>query len=77
LDLIGDTAGTVRHFRVDGRIHPVEFMPLTGMLETLAECFVLGVFYVGKRGLLEMDDGQFAAVAARINPDVALWHTEQ
>lgn len=77
LDLIGDPVGTVRHFRIDERIHPVEFMSLTGMLETLAECFESGVFYVHKRGYLEMDDSQFAAVAARVNPDVAWWHTEQ
>ena len=41
-----------------------------------AECFELGVFYLDDHRYLEMDDGQFAAVAARINPDVAWWHAE-
>jgi len=36
----------------------------------------LGVFYLDDHRYLEMDDGQFAAVAARINPDVAWWHAE-
>ena len=68
-----DDYGSVVHFRIDDSEHPIEFGSLRAMLETLAAAFVRGVFYIDRSAYLEMDDMQFAALAATMNDDVAYW----
>ncbi len=66
-------AGAVRHFRIEEAEHPIEFSSLSAMLATLAEGFDRGVFYVDRRGYLEMDDLVFDRLASELNPDVNFW----
>jgi len=74
LETAGSNAGSIRHFRIDEREHPIEFESLAEMLTTLAEAFQQGVFYVDDHGYLEMDDLKFAALAAQLNPTVPWWN---
>lgn len=66
-------ASRIRHFRIDESHHPIEFMSIVDMFRTLAEAFDRHVFYVDSEGYLEMDDLEFAALAAQLNPDVDWW----
>lgn len=74
LETTGNDGGSVRHFRIDEREHPIEFESLGAMLRTLAEAFEQGVFYVDDHGCLEMDDLKFALLAAQINLTVPWWN---
>jgi hypothetical protein len=60
-------------FMVDSESHPVEYESLAHMLDTLAECFAEGAFFVDDQGNLEMDDSRHAQIARRNNPGVPLW----
>ena len=66
-DLGGDTAGVVRHFRIEETEHPIEFLTIDDMLTTIAAGFRRGVFYVDADGYLEMDDLAFGPLAAELN----------
>jgi hypothetical protein len=70
---IQDRAERVVGFLVDQPDHPVEYQNLQAMLETLADCFDDGVFFIDKRGYLEMNDVRHAEFARRHSPDVDLW----
>ncbi|MDM8084330.1 hypothetical protein QUV83_06095 [Cellulomonas cellasea] len=72
-DLGGEMAGSVRHFRIDESEHPVDFLTLADMARTMAAAFDRGVFFVDSHGHLEMNDLDFAAVAAELNPRVPWW----
>jgi cell wall assembly regulator SMI1 len=65
--------GGIVHFRIEDSYHPIEFASLEAMLQTLAAAFDRAVFYVDANGYLEMDDMQFAALAASLNADVPYW----
>jgi cell wall assembly regulator SMI1 len=73
LDLSHDSEAPVRHFRIDEREHPVEYHSLGDFINTIAEAFARSVFFVDERGFLEMDDLQFAGLAAELNPEVPWW----
>jgi len=73
VDLTAGGTGAVRHFRNDDTEHPVEFASLTDLVRTLAEGFERHVFFVDDDGYLEMDDDQFGALAAQMNPSVPWW----
>lgn len=72
-DLSGEPAGVVRHFRIEESEHPVEFLTIGSMLTTIAAGFEQTVFFVDGNGYLEMNDLDYAAVAARLNPGVPWW----
>lgn len=74
LDLGAPTANPVRYFRIEESEHPVEFSSVRAMMATLAAAFDRGVFFVDSNGYLEMDDLEFAGVAAEINPYIPWWH---
>lgn len=72
---LGVSEAPVRHFRIDEVDHPVEFESLPDMLNTVAEGFGRGVFYVDPEGYLEMNDLPFANLAAETNPSIAWWRS--
>lgn len=53
--------------------HPVQYLSLAAMLETLADCFEQGVFFVDREGLLDMDWDGYCIVGRKINPGVDFW----
>lgn len=63
----------VRHFRIEEPTHPIEFDSIGDMLRTLAAAFERGIFYVDGDHHLEMDDRDFSALAAQLNPNVLWW----
>ena len=65
-----DNFGRIVHFRIEESDHPIEFASVEMMLKTLIAAFDLGVIYVDADGYLEMDDLQFAELAASPNTDV-------
>ena len=73
---VSDTAhdGAIRRFRLEYSEHPIEFISLSSMVETIAIAYQSQVITVDTDGWLDQDDDAFAAVAARVNPDVAWWH---
>lgn len=73
VELGHQSCGAVRHFRIDETDHPIEFRSVFDMMSTLAAGFDLGVFFVDEYGYLEMNDPQFADLAATMNPSVAWW----
>jgi len=73
VDLNASQQGAVRHFRIEESVHPVEFLTLSDMLRTIAAGFERGLFFVDAGGYLEMDDIEFAALAADLNPAVGWW----
>lgn len=73
VDLSSSASSPVRHFRIDELEHPIEFSSLSSLLETLAEAFERGVFFVDPGGYLEMSDRAFGDLAAELNPDVDWW----
>ncbi|MBB2974948.1 hypothetical protein FHX49_000489 [Microbacterium endophyticum] len=73
VDLKAAQSRAVRHFCIDELEYPPEFLSLSAMIQTLAECFERGVFFVDPNGYLEMDDQAFIELAAEMNPDVAYW----
>jgi hypothetical protein len=73
VDLSPTGAGAVRHFWIDEVEHPIEFSSLSAMLATLAAGFERGIFYVDRKGYLEMDDLVFGGLATELNPDVTYW----
>lgn len=73
VDLGGQPSGSIRHFRIEEREHPVEFRSLPDMTSTLAAAFERGLFFVDPDGYLEVDDLRFASLAAELNPGVAWW----
>ncbi|MFN8074867.1 MAG: hypothetical protein U0Q15_05520 [Kineosporiaceae bacterium] len=72
-ELSGGLPGVVRHFRIEEREHPVEFVTLERMLTTIAAGFSQEIFFVDGSGYLEMDDSTYAEVAAQLNPGVPWW----
>lgn len=73
IDVAGQKAGEMRHFRIDEDDHPVEFESVEAMAATLAAAFDRDIFFVDSNGYLEMNDMAFAAVAAELNPLIAYW----
>jgi hypothetical protein len=73
VELSGGQQRAVRHFRLEEAEHPVEFLSLTDMIDTLAVGFDRLVFFVDSGGYLEMDDLAFAALASELNPEVGWW----
>ncbi|MCP4679067.1 MAG: SMI1/KNR4 family protein [Deltaproteobacteria bacterium] len=53
--------------------HPVEYVSLTSMMNTILTCFEKQYFFVSPHGYLEADDEAHARVARRFNPDLAVW----
>ena len=71
----GNEQGAVRRFRLDEADHPIEHRSLEALLVTAASAFDRRIFFVDLDGYLEMDDDQFADLAAELNPDVPWWAT--
>jgi len=64
--------------RVIGFVHgepeqAVEYLSVTTMLETLADCYEQGAFFVNDDGLLDIDDDLHRRIARQHNPGVAEW----
>jgi cell wall assembly regulator SMI1 len=68
-----ETLGAVIGFMVDQIEQPVEYESLRSMMATLADCFEQGVFFVDRRGYLEMDYARHAEIARRHNPRLPIW----
>jgi hypothetical protein len=68
-----DLRGQIIHFRIEESEHPVEYLSVGRMLETVAAAYREGVYFVDADGYLEMDDSVFDDLASRLNPDVAWW----
>lgn len=73
VDSSNETATPVIGFMIDQDDQPVEYSSISAMIRTWAEAFASGAFYVDARGYLMADDDRYAEIAARNNPDVALW----
>jgi len=67
----GDSA--VVHFMIDQEQHPKVFLSVARMIETFAEAFDVGAFFIDPNGHLAMHDEQFALVARELNPGIAGW----
>jgi cell wall assembly regulator SMI1 len=52
---------------------PIEYLDVTTMIETLADCYAQGVFFLGADGSFEMDDDRHELIARRHNPGVDAW----
>lgn len=65
--------GPIRHFEVYAHEQPVEFLSLESMLRTVVAGFEREVFFVNRRGYLEMDYREFESLCAKLNPEVAWW----
>jgi hypothetical protein len=66
----------VRNFLRGEPEHDVEYTSISAMLETFAECFAKGAFFV-RRGALDVDDDAHARIARRLNPGLAAMHEEK
>ena len=53
----------------------VEYLNVTAMIETLAECYAQGAFFVNADGLLDIDDDAHARIARLHNPGVTEWQS--
>ncbi|HEY6556224.1 MAG TPA: hypothetical protein VI072_03085 [Polyangiaceae bacterium] len=51
----------------------VEYIDVTTMMETFADCFAQGAFLLDEDGSLEIDDDLHRQIARRHNPGVAEW----
>jgi hypothetical protein len=51
----------------------VEYLDVLRMIETLAECYAQGAFFVTPDGRLEMDDDTHRRIARQNNPGVDAW----
>jgi hypothetical protein len=69
----GSDFGAVRHFRIEQEEHPLEYRSLRAMFATFASAYERGIFRVDADGFLEVDDGEYAILAAELNPEVAWW----
>jgi cell wall assembly regulator SMI1 len=54
---------------------PVEYLDVTTMIETLADCYAQGVFFITPDGRLEMDDDRHEQIARQHNPGVGAWQS--
>jgi hypothetical protein len=63
----------VRHFRIDESEHPIEYASMDDMFATFAAAYQRGAFYVGQSGYLEQDYDAYAAIAAKMNPQISWW----
>lgn len=52
---------------------PNEYLDVTTMIETLADCYAQGVFFLGADGSFEMDDDRHELIARRHNPGLDVW----
>jgi cell wall assembly regulator SMI1 len=49
-----------------------EYCSLSAMMQTIAECFATGAFFL-KDGYLEIDDAKHTQIAREFNPHVEMW----
>ena len=70
---LGQSAGPIRHFRIEETEHPVEFSSVGSMMATIEAAMERNVIFVEEGGYLEMDDHAFGDVAAEMSPDVEWW----
>ena len=70
---LGVRSATIRHFRIEESVHPIEFSSLRSMLLTIARASKLGIIFVGESAYLELDDHMFVDLAAAMNPEVEWW----
>ncbi|MBC3762305.1 SMI1/KNR4 family protein [Quadrisphaera oryzae] len=54
--------------------HPAEYLSIEGMLQTISKAYETGVFFPIVGGI-EMDDDEYARLAAGINPGIEWWLT--
>ncbi|OGY96221.1 MAG: hypothetical protein A2122_01740 [Candidatus Liptonbacteria bacterium GWB1_49_6] len=53
----------------------VEYLDVTSMIETLADCYAQGAFFVNADGFLDMDDDAHQRIARQHNPGVTEWQS--
>ena len=70
--IVGGSAPVIFYMGQDTE-HPDQYLDLGTMLETLAECFVQGAFFVDQEGLLDMDWDGYSVVGRKTNPGVDFW----
>jgi cell wall assembly regulator SMI1 len=54
---------------------PVEYLSVVSMVETLAECYEKGAFFLNDQDRLDVDDDAQARLARRHNPGLAEWQS--
>lgn len=69
-------ARRVRLFRNEEWEQPVAFESLGSMLSTLCVALQRGVVTVDGAGSIDMEDAEFSALAAEMNPSVAIWRRD-
>jgi hypothetical protein len=52
---------------------PVEYLDVTTMMETFADCFAQGAFFLDEYGALDFDEDVQRRIARKHNPGVASW----
>ncbi len=52
---------------------PIEYLDVTTMIETLADCYAQGAFFVNDAGILDVDDDAQERIARQHNPGVDVW----
>jgi hypothetical protein len=60
--------GHVIHYMRDYPDHPVQYLSLTTMMLTVAECYESGAYSLDDRGFLEVDAEAERMIASRLNP---------
>ena len=73
VDLNGESDPPVRRCEFDEVDHPVAFMSIADMISTIEQGYARGVFTVDGRGYLSMDQGEFEALGAEMNPEADAW----
>jgi cell wall assembly regulator SMI1 len=53
----------------------VEYLSVTTMIETLADCYRQGAFFLDPDGALDMDDEAHRKIALQHNPGVSVWQS--
>ena len=56
--------------------HLIEFQSISLMLETIAECFSEGAYFLDAENYLEINDRLEAEIANRFNPGLERWESE-
>ncbi len=72
VDLGVDSFGAVRHFQLEQTEQTIEFESISMLLETIAQGYEKGVFFLDGE-YLEMDEDNFTELAASVNPDITWW----
>jgi cell wall assembly regulator SMI1 len=54
---------------------PIEYLDVTTMIETLADCYAQGAFFVNQEDMLDVDDDAQERIARQHNPGLDVWQS--